>query len=126
MKFIYDSEKSQFLSEDNVEMIFTNIKYVNLAIKSKDTENEVESEVLGIWTYDLMAGADIYYTIINGQVTEFVAYKVYGKSKYIINMNNQIIECIPENGDAIFDDYKECKLLTYLNSKIEGAVSYED
>lgn len=126
MKYIYNKDANAFLSEDGNELEITNIKYVNLAIKAKDKDTVSSSEVLGLWTTDLLSNAAIYYTIINGQVTELIAYKVYGKTKYVFNMDWQIIECIPEENDIVFSDYNEARIaILSIADKIEAAVSYE-
>lgn len=118
MKLTYT--ENIFIGTDASEILYTPIRHINDAID--DSGITPDSEVLGLWTYELEDKSTIYYTVIGEDIVELIAYKDCRELKYIINMNNQIIACIPEDGDIIYDTYKEAKLQTLSKDKINSAL----
>ena len=122
MKYVYCSDT--FLTENEFKEIeYTSAKIVKKYIKDKNFD--IESEVLGIWTYDLENESIVYYYVMNNEIIEMITYQSNGKPKYIININDEIYECIPEVQDCVYDNYKEAKLELLSKDKIDAAVNVE-
>lgn len=95
-----------------------NCKDKNTCAQSQKFEIENSNACLGNWTKEMENEKDvhIYYFIQDNMIYKMIIYKIDDFSignvlgcDYLINLYNKMISCTPEEGDVIYDNYKDAK-----------------
>ena len=78
-------------------------------------ESEIDNGYIGIWNPDINKYAIIYYIIMEDGPHEIFLTKYddmkfvsnVQSAQYIVNINGNMMDCSPEEGDVLFDDFEE-------------------
>ena len=78
-------------------------------------ESEIDNGYIGIWDPDINKHAIIYYIIMEDGPHEIFLTKYddmkfvsnVQSAQYVVNINGNMMDCSPEEGDVLFDDFEE-------------------
>lgn len=78
-------------------------------------ESEIDNGYIGLWDPDINKHAIIYYIIMEDGPHEIFLTKYddmkfvsnVQTAQYVVNINGNMMDCSPEEGDVLFDDFEE-------------------